>query len=360
MQDLLEANPVLRSKAANGDLSYATMHRFTSGGKAANLVLGPTDQSVDPDDSDFGHPIVETEPAEIWFAIRVTALMTQLGRNVTNRRGDIQSMSQEAFRKNEETVTAGLFFTTIADEVQYEHHDSPTSEGLGAKEVNTVVEKLSEAMSISDEATGDLDGVGLIVLDWDGRSEPSIYENTPAPDPDSTLFYDNFISNISDLIDERFLGIPDPQSASAEDFIGRGEGKTIEFKEELDSDARNLAKEAISMLNTSGGVILIGVTDQGEVAGLDDIDSVQNQSANILRDYIEDIPEISWDRENVEGEDILLIRLPKSEDRLYDLNGVFFTRFGESNMPMSYRELETFVVNRIINEHNLRKLVDEQ
>lgn len=318
--------------------------------------MGVLDQPEDPEDGEFEYPIIQKEPDDIWFAIRVTALMTQLERNVANRRGGLQSMSQEAHTQNEDIVTAGLMITTIADEVRFEHHDEIQDRGLGTDAVSTVVDKLSETTTTREGASSNLDGLSLIVFDYDGMSDPEIYQNSPAPDPESRLFYDNFISHISDLIDQRFLGLPDPQSADAEAFINRNEGLTIEFKEEI-PDARELAKEAIAMINSAGGVILIGVTDEGSVAGVDDPDDVQNRAANILREYIEDAPEITWDIDSIDGDDVVLIRLPEAEDRLYSLDGTFYTRFGESKMPMRFREMKQFVINWLVDRHRLNELV---
>lgn len=358
LQDILDRNSALRSLASEGSISYSTNYHFTTGGTVANLVLGPVESDGEPaasDDED--HPIIKREPNEIWFALRVTALMTQLGRNVTNRRGDLQSMSQEAYRENEKTVTAGVVFTTVADEVQFDHHSEPTSAGLGTEEVQTVRNKLSEAISSHEKPSSDLDGLSLIVFDYDGRSSPSVYQNPPAPAPDSRLNYENFLANVSDQIDLRFLGLPDPQSATAEDLIRRNEGITIEFKQQID-DQRKLAAEAVALINTQGGAIVIGVSDDGEVTGVDDADSVQNQSVNILRDYIEDTPNIRWEVDSVEGEEVVIIRLPAAGDRLYSLDGKFYTRFGESSIAMDFRELKDFVVNWIVRQHRLDELVD--
>ena len=61
------------------------------------------------------------------------------------------------------------------------------------------------------------------------------------------------------------------------------ESDMVELKETYVDDIR---KEIIAFANTSGGTIYIGVKDNGEVVGLDDLDAVTLQIANVCRDAI--------------------------------------------------------------------------
>ncbi len=47
-------------------------------------------------------------------------------------------------------------------------------------------------------------------------------------------------------------------------LIAQGEGFTSEFKRSMPSD---LGREMCAFANASGGVILLGVTDKGEIVG---------------------------------------------------------------------------------------------
>ena len=52
---------------------------------------------------------------------------------------------------------------------------------------------------------------------------------------------------------------------SLHDLTALGEGFTTEFKRSMPS---NLGREICAFANATGGVILIGVTDDGEIVGL--------------------------------------------------------------------------------------------
>ena len=50
-----------------------------------------------------------------------------------------------------------------------------------------------------------------------------------------------------------------------EQLIATGEGYQLEFKENID---KSLAKEVCAFANADGGILLIGVTDAGEIKPL--------------------------------------------------------------------------------------------
>ncbi|MEA2074371.1 MAG: ATP-binding protein, partial [Euryarchaeota archaeon] len=48
-------------------------------------------------------------------------------------------------------------------------------------------------------------------------------------------------------------------------MIENGESETTEFKENFDKEA---VETAVAFANTKGGVILIGISDKGEIKGI--------------------------------------------------------------------------------------------
>ena len=66
------------------------------------------------------------------------------------------------------------------------------------------------------------------------------------------------------------------------------ESETIELKEIYTSGIR---KEIVAFANTKGGIIYIGVSDRGEIVGIDNVDFVMQQLSNTLRDSIR--PDVS-------------------------------------------------------------------
>lgn len=84
------------------------------------------------------------------------------------------------------------------------------------------------------------------------------------------------------------------------------ESETIEFKEIYTSGIR---KEIVAFANTKGGIIYIGVSDRGEIVGINNADFVMQQLSNTLRDSIR--PDISMftNIELLEEEDKTLLKI---------------------------------------------------
>ena len=55
-----------------------------------------------------------------------------------------------------------------------------------------------------------------------------------------------------------------------EEMISSGEGKTVEFKQDVPRNASRYVPTAVAFANTMGGTIIFGVSDTGEVVGLDE------------------------------------------------------------------------------------------
>ena len=69
--------------------------------------------------------------------------------------------------------------------------------------------------------------------------------------------------------------------------LSKGEGKTVEFKEDLPLSDQ-IAKTVVAFANTAGGKFFIGVKDDGKVCGVDNkilLDRIEAIS-NMLHDKI--------------------------------------------------------------------------
>ena len=62
------------------------------------------------------------------------------------------------------------------------------------------------------------------------------------------------------------------------------ENERMEYKSQLTED---IYKEVIAFTNTDGGVIYIGIDDQGNVTGIDNVDETYTRLTNGIRDAIQ-------------------------------------------------------------------------
>ncbi|MFA9517292.1 helix-turn-helix domain-containing protein [Halopenitus sp. H-Gu1] len=341
LQDLLHINKKLQDMAQNEEIAYQLSYNdFPTKASGANLVLGPVSRSVELKDVEY--PIAEAEPDEVWFALNIESLMTRHQQNRGNCLKRMQSALLEARLVENPIVMGGLLLTNTSEEALFEHLDSVRDHDDPGTHVDNVISDL-ERMDTRLEST---DVLGAIVVNYDGMSPAELHTDFPAPSETDEIHYDLMVSRISNEIDKQFLGLPDPQTDTAVDFIDRGEGRTIEFKDPRAS-ADDIAKVAASMLNTDGGVILVGVNDDGNLTDIPDTDQTQHDIANTFYERLGGtIGDIIIEVEEVDGNDVILIRIPPSQQTLYEVNGKFYIRIGESKKPMTSEVINRFFKDR--------------
>jgi len=119
-------------------------------------------------------------------------------------------------------------------------------------------------------------------------------------------------------------------------MIENRETKTLEFKENFDKEA---VETAVAFANTKGGVILIGVSDKGEIKGVQIGKSTLKNWANQISQSTEPsiIPDI-FDRA-IDKKHIIVIRITEFPIKPASLKGRCFRRVGNSNRVMTPQEI---------------------
>jgi hypothetical protein len=138
---------------------------------------------------------------------------------------------------------------------------------------------------------------------------------------------------------------------SLEEAIRRGENEIIEFKSK-DSlrFPDTLLKSICSMANTSGGVIFIGVKDNGEIDPIQfenykELDSIKSKLANFIRNSITPVPMVKIEDIYLNNNKVIFkLKIGEFYDTLYSVNGVFYRRLGASDIPMDFYYLRSISI----------------
>lgn len=111
-------------------------------------------------------------------------------------------------------------------------------------------------------------------------------------------------------------------------LLKEGEGTHTEFKGDFTKQAHDIAKELAALANSGGGVLLLGVEDDGSIKGIPDADRAVERLAGIARSCKPSLlPEIG----KLElGKDLFIVyaRVPKTTTVPYLYQGKFFIRVG--------------------------------
>ena len=119
-------------------------------------------------------------------------------------------------------------------------------------------------------------------------------------------------------------------------LVRNGESETIEFKERPD---RETAETAGAFANTRGEVILIGVTDNGDVRGIQIGRNTAKESANEISLGTDPrvVPEV--EPAAYEGRTILVVRVAESPLKPVSVRGRCYRRVGNSNRVMTPQDI---------------------
>ncbi|MBT3209159.1 MAG: ATP-binding protein [Bacteroidetes bacterium] len=97
------------------------------------------------------------------------------------------------------------------------------------------------------------------------------------------------------------------------ELIEQGENQILDFKFEV-SDSKKIARSLVAFANTDGGILLIGVKDNGKIAG------VRSEEEYFMLETATQIfcrPEVKFSalEWNIEGKVVYEVKVPKSENR---------------------------------------------
>lgn len=120
-------------------------------------------------------------------------------------------------------------------------------------------------------------------------------------------------------------------------LIAQGENSALEFKRDgIAPD--DLAKEIVGMLNREGGVILIGVEDDGNISGIEKTN--EEWISNISRNNIIPAADLIATKVEIKDRYIFYLEVPKGKDKPYQTNKAqFIIRVGSTNRNATQQEL---------------------
>ncbi len=129
------------------------------------------------------------------------------------------------------------------------------------------------------------------------------------------------------------------------DLISTGEGQTLDFKYEI-SDAKKIAKTLVAFANTDGGVLLIGVKDNGKISGIrteEEIYMIQSAAKIFSK------PQIPYTIRdwNIGEKTVLEVIIPKSNLKPHfakneDNKWIAYVRSGDQTLPANKIILEVW------------------
>jgi len=177
------------------------------------------------------------------------------------------------------------------------------------------------------------------------------------------MLADGINSLMSGLLEE--AGATPP--VATKELIAAGESATLEFKSSLRWDVREqkvnkalqkvIAKTVAGFLNNDGGVLLIGIADDGAVLGIEnDIASINRKDLDgfqqvlfetlgtFLGESVASYVDVAF--ENLDGPTVCRLNVETSQHPVYVSDGPskeFYIRFGSSTRPLDIEEAQKYI-----------------
>lgn len=127
------------------------------------------------------------------------------------------------------------------------------------------------------------------------------------------------------------------------DLIKEGESETVEFKPSL-SQTDKIMGSISAFSNTKGGTVVIGVTDKGEVHGVDIGKRTIENLANGIKQNIDPMVYPSIRVEKIDDKMVVRIEIEESKQKPVLASGRAYKRVGKSNHKLGYEEIRNLAL----------------
>jgi hypothetical protein len=177
--------------------------------------------------------------------------------------------------------------------------------------------------------------------------------------PQSLYFY--LLHHLDgELIDQREMGLWWPGSTqskgvtveiAAEDIrqlVGRGENDKVEFKRQIGKDrVHEFMETVVAFANGSGGVILVGIDDNGNVVGVEE-EKLAERVKDLLRSYCDPPINTEISKTSVDDKSVVIIQVKEGDNKPYLLRDKgIYVRAGATDRLINTRaELDEFYEQR--------------
>ena len=131
-----------------------------------------------------------------------------------------------------------------------------------------------------------------------------------------------------------------------EDIISSGENQKVEFKESFHS-SQDISKIICGFANTEGGVLLLGVDDNGGIVGFGGGPDQLQQQVSCANQNVSPQPLMSIEAFKKGGRGILAVIVQRPSDSVYyTFNGAIYVRVGSTNRRLEGQTHLEFLRNK--------------
>jgi predicted HTH transcriptional regulator len=135
-----------------------------------------------------------------------------------------------------------------------------------------------------------------------------------------------------------------------DELIAQGEHTRLEFKRQLSASSR-IARTLAAFANTSGGILLIGIADDGKIKGVSsefkEVEKIEDATDRLIQPVLA----VSYERLSPDGRIVLIVTVPESTEKphyLIDDSGkrTIYVRAKDKSIPTNKLIITADTANR--------------
>jgi ATP-dependent DNA helicase RecG len=127
------------------------------------------------------------------------------------------------------------------------------------------------------------------------------------------------------------------------DLLREGESETVEFKPSL-SQMDKITESISAFSNTKGGTVVVGVSDKGEVLGVDIGKNTIESLANQIKQNTDPMTYPSIRVEESDKKQVVIIKIDEGEQKPMLAFGRGYMRVGKSNQKLGFEKIRTLAL----------------
>ncbi len=258
--------------------------------------------------------------------------------------------------------------TTAAASLLLDDHSVPANRGIPSEEIlvriahpEAYIEevRVSSAAIIVSVSGEDLEGVHLQASSAGDRHEELVSNQGEITVPISGA--DRVDASVAlvrghECLDFRTLSSRWPDSLGQQgvvyepddlnDMLDRlrrgGEGETVEFKADF-PEGDGIARAVAAFANGRGGILIMGIRNDGEVAGIGNVPGARDRLDDIVREKVIRLPKYDVIRGTLDKRPVIAMRVEPGDDPPYGVKGKgvirYYIRRGATNRVAEPEEL---------------------
>jgi ATP-dependent DNA helicase RecG len=127
-----------------------------------------------------------------------------------------------------------------------------------------------------------------------------------------------------------------------QEIIEKGENERVELHGPR-TNVPTLARTVCGMLNQQGGVVIVGVLENGQVVGIDDSKMLVDELHECIATDFSPLPLVSAASHEVNGKQVIVVDVPPGADKPYSVNRTIFVRVGKQTLKADASQTSSIV-----------------